>query len=63
MMMIMVVWQCWYYLCMGGILEGFNLIFGTDVSMAQIFTDRGLETESAEGLLNITALLASFVTG
>jgi hypothetical protein len=42
---------------------GFNLIFGTDVSMRQIFTPTGLEIESAEGLLNVVALMLSFVAG
>lgn len=42
---------------------GFNLVFGLDVSLAQIFTPRGLEIESAEGLLNVLALLLSFVAG
>ena len=55
--------QCLYYLVEGGILEGFNLIFGTDVSLTQIFTPKGLEMESAEGLLNMVALLLSFVAG
>jgi hypothetical protein len=47
----------------GAILEGFNLIFGTDVSLQQIFTTQKLETESAEGLLNITAVIFSFIAG
>lgn len=55
--------QCLYYLVEGGILMGFNLIFGTDVSMTQIFTPKGLEIGSAEGLLNVMALLLSFVAG
>lgn len=55
--------QCLYYLLNGAVLEGFNLIFGTSVSLTQIFTTKGLETESAEGLLNITAVLCSFVAG
>ncbi|EWM27958.1 hypothetical protein NSK_001392 [Nannochloropsis salina CCMP1776] len=55
--------QCLYYLVEGGILMGFNLVFGLDVSLAQIFTPRGLEIESAEGLLNVLALLLSFVAG
>lgn len=55
--------QCLYYLLNGAILEGFNLIFGTDVSLEQIFTTQKLETESAEGLLNITAVICSFIAG
>jgi hypothetical protein len=55
--------QCLYYLLNSAILEGFNLIFGTDVTLQQMFTTRGLETESAEGLLNITAVLFSFIAG
>lgn len=55
--------QCLFYLVEGGILEGFNLIFGTTVSMTQIFTSKGLEMQSAEGLLNMVALMLSFVAG
>ena len=52
-----------YYLLEGGILQGFHLLFGTDVSLKQVFTPRGLEVESAEGLLNVVAVLLSFVAG
>lgn len=55
--------QCLYYLLEGGILQGFHLLFGTDVSLAQVFTPKGLEMESAEGLLNMVAVLLSFVAG
>jgi len=47
----------------GGILQGFHLLFGTDVSLQQVFTSKGLEIESAEGLLNVVAVLLSFVAG
>lgn len=55
--------QCLFYLVQGGILQGFHLLFGTDVSLAQVFTPKGLEVESAEGLLNVVAVLLSFVAG
>jgi hypothetical protein len=45
------------------VLQGFHLLFGTDVSLARVFTPKGLGVESAEGLLNVVAVLLSFVAG